>query len=53
MEIWILVLVTTLGPNKLLYDPYLETVGEQACRKHADFVRLRQPEVETFCLNKL
>jgi hypothetical protein len=52
MEIWILVLVTTLGPNKFLYDPYLETVGEQACRKQADFVRIRQPEVETFCVRK-
>ena len=52
MEIWILVLITTLGPNKVLYDPYLETTSEQACRKQAEFVQQRQPEVQTFCVKK-
>ena len=52
MEIWILILITTIGPNKFLYDPYLETVSEQACLKQAEFVRIRQPEVQTFCIRK-
>jgi hypothetical protein len=52
METWILILITTLGPNKILYDPYLETTSEPACRKQAEFVRLRQPEVQTFCVKK-
>jgi hypothetical protein len=52
METWILILITTLGPNKLLYDPYLETTSEQACRKQAEFVQQRQPEVQTFCVRK-
>lgn len=52
MEVWILILVTVLGPNKILYDPYLETVGEQACLKQAEFVKQRQPEIETFCVKK-
>lgn len=52
METWILILITTLGPNKVLYDPYLETTSEQACRKQAEFVQQRQPEVRTFCVKK-
>ena len=52
METWILVLVTTLGPNKILYEPYLETTSKQACQQQAEFVQLRQPEVQTFCVKK-
>ena len=52
METWILVLVTTLGSNKILYDPYLETASKQACQQQAEFVQMRQPEVKTFCVKK-
>jgi hypothetical protein len=52
MEVWILVLVTTIAPNKILYDPYLETVSEQACSKQAEFVRQRYPEAQIFCIRK-
>jgi len=52
MEVWILVLITQLGPNKILYDPYLETRNEQDCIKQSQFVSLRQPEVKTICVKK-
>lgn len=52
MEIWILILITTIAPNKILYDPYLETVSEPACKKHAELVRQTKPEVQTFCVKK-
>lgn len=52
METWILILITSIAPNRILYDPYLETTSEQACWKQAEFVKQRQPEVETFCVKK-
>jgi len=52
MQTWILILITTLGPNKILYNPYLETLSEQDCLKHAEFVAQRQPEIQTYCVKK-
>lgn len=52
MQIWILIVITTLAPNKILYDPYLETFSEQDCLKQAEFVLSRQPEVQTYCVKK-
>lgn len=43
---------TMLGPDRILYDPYLETVGQAACLKQAEFVQQRQPEIQTFCVKK-
>ena len=53
MEIWILILVINLGPDKFLYDPAFETVSKEACQKQADFVRqTRGDAVQTFCVKK-
>lgn len=49
---WILIVITTLSHDKILYDPYLETTSQQACEQHAEFVRARQPEVRTVCVKK-
>jgi len=52
MQTWILIVITILGSNKILYDPYLQTTSEQACLKQAEFVAQRQPEVLTYCVKK-